>query len=191
VKLVEAQLGEAQYQEFLETNPCFVPGGRSVDGPSGHGPWPHALIRQPKLPGLATRQPDFMWIATDSESTYPVLVELERPDKKWFTLDGRTHSDLNHAVDQLRDWEAWLAKPANVSWLALIPARSRLEPTGSRLRSTSGRHRLSNIDAPVGVSLRQLNGTSHRFVPVASQRPATSGPPRGSATPSPRRVAAR
>lgn len=43
-----------------------------------------AVISKPKLPGLSDRQPDFMWIATDSVALYPILIEIETPQKKWF-----------------------------------------------------------------------------------------------------------
>jgi hypothetical protein len=37
-------------------------------------PFPMAVISKPKLPGLSDRQPDFMWIATNSVSLYPILI---------------------------------------------------------------------------------------------------------------------
>ena len=50
---------------------------------------------RPKLPGLSDREPDFMWIATDSGSLHPVLVEIETPHKAWFYGDrAEIHSDF-------------------------------------------------------------------------------------------------
>ena len=70
-------------------------------------PYPMAVISKPKLPGLR-RQPDFMWIATDSVGLYPILVEIETPHKKWFYGDhAEIHSDLTHAQGQLAEWRAW------------------------------------------------------------------------------------
>jgi Domain of unknown function (DUF4263) len=117
--LLESPAGqvEANLQVFLEHHPCLRPGFRSMDIESGHGPYPAAVIRQPKLPGLTTRRPDFCWIATDSERINPVLIEIETPDKQWFVHDGRRrgeqHSDLVHARGQLDRWKAWFAKPDN------------------------------------------------------------------------------
>jgi hypothetical protein len=117
--LLESPAGriEANLQRFLEHHPCLVPGFRSMDIPSGHGPYPGAVIRQPKLPGLTTRRPDFCWIATDSERINPVLIEIETPDKRWFIQDGsrrgEQHGDLVHARGQLDRWKTWFAKPDN------------------------------------------------------------------------------
>jgi hypothetical protein len=117
--LLESPAGqvEANLQAFLEHHPCLLPGFRSMDIESGHGPYPAAVIREPKLPGLTTRRPDFCWIATDSERINPVLIEIETPDKQWFVHDGRRrgeqHSDLVHARGQLDRWKAWFAKPDN------------------------------------------------------------------------------
>jgi Domain of unknown function (DUF4263) len=105
---------EAVVQDFLERHPCLLPGAFSVDGQSGHAPWPAAVITQPMLPELSTRQPDFMWIATDSETTYPVLIEIETPHSRWwYTTGTEVHGDLSHARGQLAEWRGWFAKPQN------------------------------------------------------------------------------
>jgi len=88
-----------------------------MDIPSGHYPYPAAVIRQPKLPGLTTRRPDFCWIATDSQRINTVLIEIETPYKQWFRHEkgrrGDEHGDLVHARGQLGQWKAWFAKPEN------------------------------------------------------------------------------
>ncbi len=105
---------ERVLQEFLERHPCLLPGSDSVDGTSGHMPFPMAVISKPKLPGLSDRQPDFMWIATDSVTLYPILIEIETPHKKWFHRDGaEIHSELTHAQGQLADWRAWFRRGKN------------------------------------------------------------------------------
>jgi len=53
---------------FLERHPSLVPGSATVGGNSGHAAYPLGVITRPKLPGLSDREPDFMWLATDSES---------------------------------------------------------------------------------------------------------------------------
>jgi hypothetical protein len=117
--LLESPAGrvEANLQAFLEHHPCLLPGARSMDIASGHRPYPAAVIRQPKLPELTTRRPDFCWIATDSERINAVLIEIETPDKQWFRHDkrrrGEQHPDLVHARGQLDRWKAWFAKPDN------------------------------------------------------------------------------
>lgn len=101
-------------QAFLERHPSLLPGSHSVDGDSGHPPFPWAVIAKPKLPGLSDREPDFMWIATDSASLYPVLIEIETPHKAWFYGErAEIHSELAHAHGQLAEWRAWFSKGHN------------------------------------------------------------------------------
>jgi hypothetical protein len=84
----EAGRQELNLQHFLEAHPCLIPGFRSFNTDSGHAPFPAAVITQPKLPELSTKQPGFCWIATDSVWLYAVMVEIETPDKRWFIRDG-------------------------------------------------------------------------------------------------------
>jgi Shedu protein SduA, C-terminal len=101
---------------FLERHPSLLPGAWSVDGDSGHSAFPMAAISKPKLPGLSDREPDFMWIATDSGSLYPILIEIETPHKQWFYGDrAEIHSDLTHAHGQLAEWRAWFNRGHNRS----------------------------------------------------------------------------
>ncbi len=103
-----ASRDEALVHAFLERHPSLLPGPFSVDGISGHAPYPDALISKPRLPGLSTREPDFMWIATDSAALSPVLIEIETPHKRWFYgKRAEIHSDLTHAQGQLAEWRAW------------------------------------------------------------------------------------
>jgi len=105
---------EQLLHEFLERHPSLLPGSDSVDGTSGYLPFPMALISKPKLPGLSDRQPDFMWIATDSVNLYPILIEIETPHKKWFYGNrAEIHSDLTHAQGQLAEWRAWFNRGRN------------------------------------------------------------------------------
>jgi hypothetical protein len=109
-----ASRDEALVHAFLERHPSLLPGSFSVDGTSGHAPYPDALISKPKLPGLSTREPDFMWIATDSGSCYPILIEIETPHKRWFYgRRAEIHSDLTHAQGQLAEWRAWFRNGHN------------------------------------------------------------------------------
>jgi hypothetical protein len=91
--LVDATDDEKQFQTFFERNPCYLPGARGEFdfGPSGHGPHLEALITQPKLDGLVTRNPDFLWFAYDSIVLNPILIEIEAPGKKYFNQDGTPH----------------------------------------------------------------------------------------------------
>jgi len=105
---------ESVVQNFLERNPCLIPGAFSVDGESGHAPWPCAVVSQPMLPELSTKRPDFMWIATDSDTTYAVLIEIETPHSRWwYTTGAEVHHELSHGQGQLAEWRAWFNKPRN------------------------------------------------------------------------------
>ena len=104
---------EANAQTYLERHPCLLPGSSGTSMRSGHAPWPGAVISQPQLPGLSELRPDFMWIATDSAFLVPVCIEIERPDKQWFTKSGTQHSHLTQARSQVEQWQAWFADPVN------------------------------------------------------------------------------
>jgi len=107
---------EAHIQSFLERHPSLVPGAFGSSGSSGHQPWPGAVITQPRLPDLSTKRPDFMWISTDSAVLQPVLVEIERPDKKWLHEDGSgQHSELTTPITQVAHWRSWFGTEGNSS----------------------------------------------------------------------------
>src|SRR5262245_4016189 len=77
--LLDANPTEAHMQSLLERHPCLVPGahGSPLTAPSGHGPFPAAVISQPPLPSYGGKVPDFMWITMDSVLLSPVLIEIE------------------------------------------------------------------------------------------------------------------
>ena len=112
--VLSADPTEADTQRFFECNPALVPG--AFPNGIGHGAFPEALISQPALSGIGARRPDFMWLARNSAMVQPVLIEIESPQKRWLAgrpRDLRPSADLTHALNQLRQWEQWLEKPAN------------------------------------------------------------------------------
>lgn len=100
---------ESAFQNFFEKNPCMLPGAFGFFGESGHTPFNNVLITQPKLTGLTTKIPDFLWIANDSCTIYPIFIEIEKPSKKWFVSDGKPSSEFTHAQNQLTDWKVWFS----------------------------------------------------------------------------------
>lgn len=107
---------ESNIQGFLERHPSLVPGAFGVGMRSGHSPWPGAVVTQPRLPDLSTKRPDFMWIASDSAFLRPVLVEIERPDKRWLHEDGaEQHADLTTPLTQVAHWRSWFDTAGNGS----------------------------------------------------------------------------
>ena len=113
-RLLESASDERQIQEFLERNPCFVPGAWTPGVKSGHYPLHYVLISQPRLVGLDGRQPDFMWIATHSQTWYPTLIEIARPDKALFTKKGSPTAGFTQARHRLAKWGSWLNTTANL-----------------------------------------------------------------------------
>jgi hypothetical protein len=107
---------EKDFQAFLERHPSMVPGATWTPGAgrSGHDPVPPVLISQPPLNGLLKHIPDFMWIAKDSMSLSPVFIEIERPDKRWFTDDGHQTAEFTQAVNQINEWKSWIKDPAHI-----------------------------------------------------------------------------
>ncbi|MFY9618530.1 MAG: Shedu immune nuclease family protein [Pyrinomonadaceae bacterium] len=115
--LRDSKPSEQQVQDFLERNPALVPGARTPGSPSGHAPIHNVLIAQPKLPGLRSKIPDFMWIATHSEAWYPTLIEIERPDKKIFKSRVVPRAEFTEAHNQFAQWRSWFSKPENTQVL--------------------------------------------------------------------------
>lgn len=104
---------EAAFQTFFEENPSMLPGAFGFFGESGHAPYNNILISQPILNGLTTKIPDFLWIATDSCTIYPIFVEIEVPSKRWFTKSGQPTAEFTQAQTQLADWKAWFQNPTH------------------------------------------------------------------------------
>jgi hypothetical protein len=106
---------ELAVHQFLEQHPCLLPGGESDSTSIGghHGPFPGAVISQPQLFGTFRRQPDFIWPTKVSGVFMPVLLELERPDKRWFRQDGQQTEELSQAINQVAEWRTWLDSDAN------------------------------------------------------------------------------
>ena len=106
---------EAPVHHFLEQNPCLLPGGEASAASIGghHGPFPGAVISKPLLPGTFSRQPDFMWPTKMSSVFMPVLLEIERPEKRWFTAKGQQTATLTQAMNQVAEWRTWLNSEAN------------------------------------------------------------------------------
>lgn len=113
--LERAGSDETVIQQFLEQHPCLLPGGEaSLESIGGHhGPFPGAVISQPRLIGDKEYIPDFLWLTSHSGAFIPVFIELKSADKKWFTKDGNTTADLNNAIDQIVEWRSWIKTPEN------------------------------------------------------------------------------
>lgn len=106
---------ERTVQEFLELHPAMIPGGSGDVGPGGHhGSEMGAVFREPELKGLGrNRYPDFMWVTHSTSLITPILLEIEKPAKRWFTKKGQQTANFTTAHDQLAQWKAWFANENN------------------------------------------------------------------------------
>ena len=106
---------EVEVQRFLELHPSMVPGGSGDVGPGGHhGSEFSALFSQPTLQGAGRMfRPDFMWVTRSTSLITPILIEIEKPSKRWFQPNGRPTADFRDAHDQLNDWRTWFSLDEN------------------------------------------------------------------------------
>jgi hypothetical protein len=106
---------ESEIQDFLELHPAMIPGGSGDIGPGGHhGSQMSAVFRRPTLKGAGRSfEPDFMWVTRSSGLVTPILIEIEKPSKRWFLSNGRPSRHFRDAHDQLNDWRSWFSKDEN------------------------------------------------------------------------------
>lgn len=111
--LLGSDPAEDRVQSFFEQNPAFLPGVNQY-GSGHHSPHGGVLYTQPRLKGLhRDKIPDFMWIGANSARVTPVVIEIERPEKRWFTTRGVLSAEFHQAHGQLSDWRGWFRKPEN------------------------------------------------------------------------------
>jgi len=115
--LLASDPAESTVQVFLEKHPCLLPGAHGDVGPGGHhGPVLGGVFAEPSLQGLnKDRRPNFMWITRSTSLITPICIEIERPGKHWFTVDGVPTAELTQALDQLTDWKVWFSESENQS----------------------------------------------------------------------------
>jgi len=56
-----------------------------------------------------------MWVTRSTSLITPVLIEIEKPSKRWFQENGRPTADFRDAHDQLNDWRAWFGRDENTA----------------------------------------------------------------------------
>ena len=106
---------EGGVHRFLEQHPCLLPGGEADANSIGghHGPFPGVVVSKAPLQGTFRRHPDFIWPTKVSGVFRPVLLELEKPSKRWFRQDGQQTEELSQAITQIAEWRTWLDSDAN------------------------------------------------------------------------------
>lgn len=113
--LLSSSPAEKEVQVFLEAHPCLLPGALGDIGPGGnHGPELDGVYREAPLEGLGRRRrPDFMWVTRSTSLITPICIEIEKPDRRWFSANGRPTAELTQALDQISDWKVWFSEPEN------------------------------------------------------------------------------
>ncbi|MDD1685582.1 Shedu anti-phage system protein SduA domain-containing protein [Methanoregula sp.] len=126
---------EKEMQHFLEQYPSMVPGAFNLIGcESGHYPWLCGLISQPILPSFDHRKPDFMWLSLNSATIEPVLIEIEAPNKRWWTESGQQTERLTQALDQILQWKMWFKEPHNLDAFKKMYGLDLATPTKRNFR---------------------------------------------------------
>ena len=98
-RLLEKVPTEAAAQQFLEEHPEFLV--QTLGG--GHGRFQKSQVR------LGSEYvADFLVAEEHSMGVEWYLVELESPTMTMARADGEFRAELNHAINQIRDWRAWL-----------------------------------------------------------------------------------
>jgi hypothetical protein len=114
--LLASDPAEEAVQQFLELHPAMVPGGSGDIGPGGHhGSEFESMFKTPELKGAGrSYRPDFMWVTHSTARITPILIEIERPSKKWFSpSNGRPTAHFRDAHDQLNEWRSWFSRDSN------------------------------------------------------------------------------
>jgi hypothetical protein len=105
---------ESEIQDYLERNLCLLP---FTEMPLNHGDGralSNAVVTQPVLPGLKAKKPDFLYFTGSSGDIKAVFIEIESPEKRWFTASGQPTAELTQAASQISSWKTWFTDPLNV-----------------------------------------------------------------------------
>lgn len=106
--LLDQNHSEQVYQEFIEKNTALIP----REFIQNHGLHFDLVIRKMSLAKDYT--PDFFYMAKSSADWNLVLVEIEKPQSKYFKNDkGDLHPDFLAGLDQIARWRAWFDNSAN------------------------------------------------------------------------------
>ncbi len=96
-RLVEADVSENELQKHLEIYPYILSQQFS-----------HCHHVFPKVALGSQYETDFMCLDIPSSGKEWIGVELESTQKKVITKTGRKRADLEHAIQQIRDWRGWI-----------------------------------------------------------------------------------
>lgn len=95
--LVENDASENELQKHIETYPYIL-----------SEQFAHCHHVFPKVALGNQYDTDFMCLDIPSSGKEWIAVELESPQKNVITKTGRKTADLEHAIQQVRDWRSWI-----------------------------------------------------------------------------------
>ena len=109
IALLNKQIGEQEYQEFIEKNTALVP----REFIQNHGVHLDVVFR--KLSLAADYTTDFFYLSKSSVDWNCILIEIEKPQSKYFKDDASTnfHPDFHTALEQINRWRAWFSNEPN------------------------------------------------------------------------------
>ncbi|MFT4740665.1 MAG: hypothetical protein ACI9L9_001448 [Marivirga sp.] len=110
IEILDQELKEKEYQDFIEANTQFVP----RHFVQNHGVHMSLVLRKLKISNDMVT--DFVILSKSSIGWNYILVEIEKPSSRFFK-SGSTdvHSDFIRGVKQIKSWKAWFSKPDNKS----------------------------------------------------------------------------
>jgi hypothetical protein len=114
----DPQTTERDLKAFFDTYPGALPTPWLLN----HGV--HSGFIFPEYQLGARFQCDYMYLTKSSGEWWCVLLEIESPHARLFRGSGKdikVHSDLNNALDQVRDWREHLSKEKEAFLRGLAP----------------------------------------------------------------------
>lgn len=109
-KLLDEAHPEQMYQKFMEDQTILIP----REFVQNHGVHFDLVFR--KLSLAKDYAPDFFYLSKSSADWNLVLVEIEKPQSRYFKdQSNNLHPDFLAGLDQIARWRAWFDNPANLS----------------------------------------------------------------------------
>lgn len=106
--LLDGCHAEQKYQDFLENHTRFIP----REFVQNHGV--HFSLAVRKLGFGADYKSDFFYFSKSSDDWNAVFIEIEKPSSRFFKANSNEpHGDFTKAVNQIKQWKAWLSVSAN------------------------------------------------------------------------------
>jgi Domain of unknown function (DUF4263) len=113
VALLDKGHPEQIYQRYIEENTRLVP----REFVQNHGIHFKLVLR--KLAFGSDYKSDFAYLSKSSDDWHCVLVEIERPNAKFFKGNSNDFDPrFSKALDQINTWKAWFLSPENTSYFA-------------------------------------------------------------------------